>query len=435
MICPECQKELPDDSLFCSGCGYSFKEENLAIKGKKTKKIIIGLVIAIIAVLVLVIGGLFVNKQIQSNKRLEGFKELVETEKYKDALTYYEDNGIDNSFVKKADKYCKEQYEKAEASENEEKKLAIFNSSLLPSDYIAQLEEKIVSEIGELKNSYNEEKIEYSVVKSKCDLYAKYKSEYVSTQAKDVNSFCKSLDDSRNAYKLGMDAVESKDYDKALENLSKVIQEDSNYDSAQSKIPEVVELYKAEVMASVDKQVASNNYAAAISSLESLNKYCSDSKVSSKLSDVKSKKKIYEEEQERIKIEGYKNSQQVEVTSTRVYDDGYYITMMRAEVKIKNNSDKVAKDVSFGLLLFDGNGYPVDVEWKMYQGTHSNEFNCAFDSCNVTAGGSFGGNRYYDVPDNCRKAKACVREVTYTDGTTWKNPYYEYWLKDNYNSY
>lgn len=433
MICPKCQKELPEDSLFCSGCGYSFKgEEKLAVK---IKKIIIGGVIALIALIVIAFGGLFINKQIQSNKRLEGFKELVEAENYKEALTYYEDNGIDNLFIRKADKYSQEQYEEAEANENEDKKLAIFNASLLPNDYVAQIEEKIAGEIEELQNSYVAEKIEYRVVKSKCDIYAKYKSDSVSTKAKDVNDYSKSLDDSRNAYKSGMEAVEAKDYEKALDNLSKVIEEDSNYDSAQAKIPEVVELYKTEVMGNVDKQVESNNYAAAITSLESLNKYCSDSDVSSKLTVVKSQKETYEEEQEKLKIEGYKNSQQVEVTSTRVYNGGYYITLMRAEVKIRNNSDKVAKDVSFGLLLFDSNGYPVDVEWTMYQGTHSNELNCEFNSCNVTSGGSFGGDRYYDVPDNCHKAKACVKKVTYTDGTIWKNPYYEYWLKDNYNSY
>ena len=86
-------------------------------------------------------------------------------------------------------------------------------------------------------------------------------------------------------------------------------------------------------------------------------------------------------------------------------------------------------------MLFDGNGYPVDVEYSMYQGTYENEFNCEHGSCNVTAGSSYGWNRYFSLPDNCKKVKACVRRVEYTDGTTWNNPYYDYWVKENYSKY
>lgn len=436
MICPKCKKELPEDSLFCSGCGYSFKsEEEIAIKKNKNKKLVKIGIIAIVIMVVAIVGGLFINKQIQLNKVVEGFKVLVDDDNYKDALIYYEDNGIDSAFVKKADAYIENRYEEMIADSDVDKKVSLFNSGLLNDQYVSNIQENALSEMEQLQNDFISEKIAIDNVKATCDIYVKYKNSDISSKAKSVYEYCQKLDNSRSAYKEGIELADSRKYESALQSLNNVISEDSNFDSAQKKIEEIVPLYKTEVMSSVDKSVASNKYDAAIKSLESLLKYCSDSDVSSKLTSVKNQKKKYDDEQEQIKIEGYKNNQQVEVTSTRVYDDGYYITLMRAEVKIKNNSNKTAKEVSFGLLLFDGNGYPVDVEWTMYQGTHSNEFNCAFNSCNVTAGSTYGGNKYYDVPDNCRKAKACVRSVTYTDGSTWSNPYYEYWLKDNYNSY
>lgn len=403
MICPKCQKEIPDDSLFCSGCGYEFKnEEKIAVRKKRIKVF----AVAVAGVVIVAIAGVFVNKQMQLNKVVGEFKGLVEAENYADACDYYENHKTQDAFVKKADKYTKEQYQMAETDEDLNKRLEIFNSSLLPEDYIAQLEQEITGELEELQNSYQSEQIEYEEVKKKSSVYAKYRDDLISTKAKDVGDFCKGLNDSRSAYEAGMKSAEAKDYKHALENLSRVIKEDSNYDSAQAKMAEVVGLYKAEMMAYVDNEVAMNQYAVAISSLESLSTFCSDSDVTDKLSQVKSQKEAYDKEQERIKIENYKNNQQVTVTSARAYNDGYYIRMMRAEVKVKNHSNKTVKDVSFGLLLFDGNGYPVDVNWKIYQGTHSNEFNCAFNSANITAGSSYGGDKYYDVPDNCRKVKA-----------------------------
>ncbi|WP_432631095.1 DUF5780 domain-containing protein [Brotaphodocola sp.] len=432
MICPKCQKEIPDDSLFCSGCGYEFKSEEKIADRKKKIKIF---AVTVAGVVVVAFSGVLVNKQVQLNKTVGEFKELVEAENYDDARNYYEEHKTQVSFAKKADKYTKEQYQVAGTEEDSSKKIEIFNSALLPEDYVVQLEQEITEELEELQNFYQSEQIAYEEVKKKSSAYAKYQDDLISTKAKDVGDFCKGLKDSRSAYEAGIKSAEAKDYKHALENLSRVIEEDSNYDSAQAKMAEVVGLYKAEMMAYVDNEVAMNQYAVAISSLESLSKYCSDSDVTDRLSQVKSQKEAYDKEQERIKIENYKNNQQVTVTSARAYNDGYYIRMMRAEVKVKNHSNKTVKDVSFGLLLFDGNGYPVDVDWKIYQGTHSNEFNCAFNSANITAGSSYGGDKYYDVPDNCQKVKACVKDVTYTDGTTWKNPYYDYWLKDNYNAY
>ncbi|MCC8023707.1 MAG: DUF5780 domain-containing protein [Clostridium sp.] len=435
MICPKCQKEIPDDSLFCSGCGYSFQSaENTSKLKTDNKNVFKKLVIAICAILIIGGGVFFVNKQIQLNKVVNGFQVLLDGGKYKDALSYYEDNGLNSGFINKADKLVESKYEDFE-NDDEKNSVDIFNSGLLSDEYVQKIETQIVNEIEEMQNKYIAEEIEYDAVKGVCDNYKKYKNDTISSKAKEVSVYTENLNNSRNGFALGMKAIEEKKYETALANLSKVIKEDISYEAAQAKMVEVTALYKTEVMEDVQKKIESNNYSPAISSLEALKKYCSDSDVSSKLNDVKKQKEVYDKEQERIKIEGYKNNQEVEVISTRVYDDGYYIRLMRSEVIVKNNSNKTAKTIVFGLLQFDSNGYPVDVQYNMYQGTYSNELNCAFNSCNVTAGSKYGSSNYYDVPDNCRKAKACVRNVEYTDGSKWVNPYYEYWVKENYKSY
>lgn len=428
MICPKCQKTVSDDSLFCLECGYEFTKRN---KLSNMKKIVICVIVALLVCVV----GVFANKQIELNKIVGGYRSLIADRQYKNALNYYEYNESNASFVKKAELYTERIYKKAIKNEDDDIQISIFNSGLLTEDYMKEIEKEAVLELETIQTKYIAKEVSYEEVEKICTPYKEYKNSSISATAKIVNEFCEKLKDSRVGYEVGIDAAKQKNYESALENLSKVVEDDENYENAQNKIKEVVTLYKTKVMQAVEKNVATNNYDTAISNLKLLKTYCNDPDVSSKLDEVEKQKKAYDEEQERLKVEEYKNNQQVEVTSTKVYNDGYYIRMMKAEVKIKNNFNKVAKDVTFGLLLFDGNGYPVDVEYTIYQGTYKNEFNCEFNSCNVTEGNTYGGNQYFSVSDNCRKAKACVREVTYTDGTTWKNPYYEYWIKANYSSY
>lgn len=436
MICPRCQRELPEDSLFCSGCGYSFKDQQGPANEKKSNKNIIkAAIISAVVIAVIGISAIFINKQIQLNKVVKEFQVLVDDEKYKDALIYYEDNGMNDAFARKADSIVQKKYDDAVENSDNDVKISLFNSGLMSDEYVKQIEQSIVPEMENLKTKYVASEISYDDVKTACDIYSQYNNDSIASTAKTVGTYCKNLFDSRQAYETGIEAADNKKYESALSNLTKVIEDDTNYVDAQNRIDEIVDLYKAEVMADVETNVASDNYSAAISSLEALSKYCSDSDVSSKLASVKEQKTAYDEEQEKIKIEGYKNNQQVEVTSARVWNDGYYLTFMKAEVVVKNNSEKIAKDVSFGTLLFDGNGYPVDVEYKLYQGTYSNEFRCAHSSCNIEAGKSYGSGWEFNIPDQCKKVKACVREVTYTDGTTWNNPYYEYWLSDNHSAY
>ncbi len=438
MLCPKCNKDNDDENLFCSGCGYNLKMPMAQVQEQKLKSNRNGIKIAgIIAgvVVVLIIAGFFGYQQIQMNKVINEYKAFLDKEDYEGALTYYEDHAAESRFVKKADSITRKRYEEAVKKNDSDVEIAIFNSGLLTDNYVETLEASIIEELETIKKQFVDADIEYAEAEQVCFTYEKYKNDAIAEKTKEVYKYVKNLNDSRSAYKAGMEAAEKNDNEETLYELSKVIEEDENYAAARAKMEEVVPAYKEEVFANVDSALAGNNYAAAINHLESLQKYCSDSDVSAKLSEVQQLKTAYEGEQERLKIEEYKNNQEVEVISTKVFNDGYYLRFMKATSVVRNNSNKVAKEVTFGTLLFDENGYPVDVEYKIYQGKYSNECNCAFESCNILPGNQYGDNRTYDLPDQCRQAKACVRSVTYTDGTIWNNPYYSYWLEENYNSY
>lgn len=439
MICPNCNKDNPDNGFFCTGCGYNFQaaaDRTPEQKPKKNKKKVIKIAgIAAGGLLVLAIGGFFGYKQIQLNRTVNAYKTFLDKKDYSAALAYYGNYDSEKRFVKKADAITKKSYEEAVKRKDNNTEIDLFNSGLLEDKYIEELEKSISEKLEKAKNQFIKGDMTYSDADDICSIYEKYENDVIAKKAEEVDEYIEGLNTSRDGYEAGMKAAEENNYEKVLYELSKVIEADENYAAAKAKMEEVLPAYKTEVFANVETAMAANNFAAATNHLESLQKYCSDPDVPAKLSEVQQRKAAYEGEQERIKIEGYKNNQEVEVLSTKVYNGGHYLRFMKATSVVRNNTNKVAKEVDIGLLLFDGNGYPVDVEYKIYQGKYNNEFRCAFDSCNILPGNQYGSDRSFDLPDQCSNAKACVRRVIYTDGSTWDNPYYSYWLEDNYNFY
>ncbi|MDE6254353.1 MAG: zinc-ribbon domain-containing protein [Lachnospiraceae bacterium] len=441
MICPKCKSNISDESKFCSNCGTVIVSNNVqetsnSISTKRNSSKIIKLLIAIVLCIALIVsGGCFLYYQIGLSDRVGEFENYVNDGRYSDASAYYSSNENDDAFTKRANRFVKNKYKQAVKDVNDELEIALFNSGLLTDKYISELEQTIKNKVEKAENEYIEKSIVYDDLEAQIGKYKKYKNDKISDLVNDTISKAESLKKSRESFEKGIKSLDEKQYRDALENLSSVIAEDENYSSAQEKIQEIVPLYKQEVMEKTNQNVASNNYYAALSELKSLQKYCSDQDVSDKISDIEKQKSDYDAEQDRIQIQSYKDNQEVEVISQRVWNDGYHITNMKASVTVKNNSDKIAKDVYYSILTFDSNGLPVDVEYSIYMGDKSNDYRCGYKSANVLPGQTYGDGWKVDISDKCQKVKACVIKVTYTDGTTWDNPYFEYWLEDNYASY
>jgi hypothetical protein len=121
--------------------------------------------------------------------------------------------------------------------------------------------------------------------------------------------------------------------------------------------------------------------------------------------------------------------QLVYVTSTRT-ESGYIYR--DAFAPVKNNSDKVVKEYSVVIAMFDKNWYPVSnrYDFDNYDGV-SNFHAGRADSANIQPGGTYGTYSYWNIEGDATNIVACVIRVEFYDGTTWMNPYYEYW-KEKY---
>ncbi len=101
------------------------------------------------------------------------------------------------------------------------------------------------------------------------------------------------------------------------------------------------------------------------------------------------------------------------------------------QVIVKNVSDKTIKDMKIGSIAFDQNGYPVKIKpfWGI---SEEYEFVGHAENVNIIAGGRFGDSQGWKLDEShgISKVLSCVQSVTFYDGTTWENPYYQYWIKE-----
>lgn len=496
MICPKCKKNIEENSVFCNFCGFKINdnmesgtEEELYTtadtdnKKKKSGKKWIKVVIAAVCIVLVVIAGTVFGIQYSKNMDLiNKYEKLVKQGDFTKASEFYEKNSDKSFFIKGADKRLKTVYFGYIKDAKYEEAAKVFNSELLSEKDKESIVKKANKDIDDKVNQFILKKIEYSDAESALESYMDYDEDELEDYAEDAIERIKALNDSRIAYTDAEEDIKNENYESAITNLKKVIEEDENYEKAQNELNSTIESYKqftlnkvnelinsgdfenaiekllafrrvsddAEinnkfeeirpqykqwVMTNTDVWINANDYDKALNALDSLKRFVDDTEVNTKIEEVKNKKEEYNRAQMEQKISGLKDSQQVNVVSTNVWNDGFSIVFMKGKIVVKNNTDKVAKDVYLSVLQFDANGYPVDVDYSIYEGNYKNEYRCQFDSCNILPGEAYGTNAYFSLSDKCKKIKACVKKVEYTDGSTWENEYYEYWLEENYSMY
>lgn len=269
-------------------------------------------------------------------------------------------------------------------------------------------------------NDYNNAKISYEVATQNFTKMSNFKSFN--------NDKLVSLNASKQAFLTGEGLIkENKTLDAILE-YKKVIAEDTNYKSAQDKI----ESSKTVLLTQVQDKLKSfeslkdfNGGLALIAQIDSI--FPNDNSIAAKKSSFETMKKNAE-------IQGYKSSQKLTVVNAYTINEGNYIILRGATVVVKNNTSQVVKKYVVGILMFDSNGYPVDNSYSSLYGD-GNEKKGNATSPNIQPGATYGSGQYWDIEDNATKIKACVISAEFYDGTSWTNPYYEYWLaqeKDRY---
>jgi tetratricopeptide (TPR) repeat protein len=391
MFCKNCSKEIPDDSVFCNVCGKKQKEidsiditENETEEHNKSKipnkKIILYGVIGIALVLVIVI--LF----ILNNNPVNVFMQSINENKYSEAVSIYD--------------------EKISGHLDKEKEI---------EDELGQKINSIVEEFKSGKVDYEKTKVQLDTIKE-----TKLLKNEVNDATREVNN----LHDSRIAFNKGLEFNKSNNYLDTIIEFRKVIESDDNYSIAQNNINQISSLYKTEVLKEIDSLANNENYDEAMKKInEVLRALPNDTDLIAKLTNYEKLAKDKKEEelnQQMIKLE---NEQEVAVTGVSEYTDSINTNFIA--VTVENRTEKRVKSYSIGFMGFDKNGLPVKV------GLGGGKFvGGGYNDQNILPGESkySNGGWYLDNHDVVTLL-ACIAEVEYYEGDTWKNPYYELWIE------
>ncbi len=226
---------------------------------------------------------------------------------------------------------------------------------------------------------------------------------------------------SKDNYSKGQNAEKNDNLLEAIENYSKVIELDTeNYKIAQKYINDNKNTLKNNMLAEIDELVNNGDYINANLKLELLKTiFTNDATIESKVALIKDKAK-------QQKIEKYKNEQEMTVISVKKHKEWYSDTISGVKVIVQNNTQKVVKSYIVSVLAYDSAGYPLKIEYNNY------ELLVKADGVNIQPGETHGEDNYcniYHEEEKISSALACIKKVEYYDGTTWENPYYEYWLE------
>ena len=232
------------------------------------------------------------------------------------------------------------------------------------------------------------------------------------------------LHDSRIAFNKGLEFNKSNNYLDTIIEFRKVIESDDNYSIAQNNINQISSLYKTEVLKEIDSLANNENYDEAMKKInEVLRALPNDTDLIAKLTNYEKLAKDKKEEelnQQMIKLE---NEQEVAVTGVSEYTDSINTNFIA--VTVENRTEKRVKSYSIGFMGFDKNGLPVKV------GLGGGKFvGGGYNDQNILPGESkySNGGWYLDNHDVVTLL-ACIAEVEYYEGDTWKNPYYELWIE------
>ena len=308
----------------------------------------------------------------------------------------------------------------------------IYNESIKGNlDYEPQIKEEALAQLEVIQTNYLNQEISYDEAQIFLNFYEGI--DVVKTDAIKVKTYLKEIKISRNYYQSALEALEKDNLGDAITYFLKVVPEDEvNYKEARSQINALKEPYLSNVLSEVEELATCEEYQSAVTKLENaLKLFPGEKTLTDKKTEMKSLLAAYEEAQENKKIETYKTEQKLTVTNAYSEDSNIY---NYAYVIVKNNTNQVVKNFIVGILMFDSNGYPVNNQ-HIYLYGNGNLKKGEADTPNIQPGATFGSDIYWYIEDNATKIKACVIEAEFYDGTTWTNPYFQYWYeaeKDRY---
>ncbi|WP_291565151.1 MULTISPECIES: DUF5780 domain-containing protein [unclassified Clostridium] len=404
MICEKCGSVNKKKSLFCNKCGaklvFHNEEEDKGfievidkLKLFNSKKNII-IPCSVLLIIIFIVGVI-----IYFNNPMLEFKKEFRNNKYVEAIIIY-----NNKIKGDSDK------------ENE------INSFLK-------------DEVAKIEKSFIDEEISYDKAKNKLEIIGNtgLVLSDVNYSTNKINSF----NNSKIAFKEAEEFLKNNDLVNALKEYKKVIADDKNFTKAKEQIKNNEKKYKEQVLKIAEDSSNAKDYEKSISVLKEATSLISNDR------DLLAKLSVYEKQLEektslekKQKAEKVKTEQLVIVESAQIIvQDTRYKTLYPdlIQVIVKNMSNKTIKHMRIGCLGYDNNGYPLKIKTQHIVLKEDYECIAYGEDVNIIPGGRYGEDVGWGLDENhgISKVLACVHNVTFYDGTTWKNPYYEYWIEQH----
>lgn len=249
MYCQNCGTLIREGSMFCQKCGTrvpieteetsapavtdasDYEDQSTSQKPKKKKKskgkkALMG-IIAIFTVLIIAAGALGVLYLTSGEQKII---RALNSEKYDRALEIYDEN---------------------------------FHGGDASKILIRLLE----SRVEKMKNDFDEEKIEFSVVDKELSTIRQMQISDIADLVDTTKAYVTALNDSRTAFNIAESLFDSGEYLGALANYHQVAEDDKNYEIAVEKTA-IAELnYRSEVLTNAAAFVSSGDYANAFTEL------------------------------------------------------------------------------------------------------------------------------------------------------------------------
>ncbi|WP_291636445.1 DUF5780 domain-containing protein [Clostridium sp.] len=409
MKCSKCGNDNLEDALFCSKCGANTSDIKISVDEISTKE----------------------KKSRNTIKSL-----LISNKKF----IKYEIIGIISIFIIIAVIFSQNSPAKEfERAINNNKPVEASNIYSSKIEGTGSDEEKVLkslnSDIKNIETDFMKNKLNYTDAIAKLKNIQDIGIPSIQGQVSISKENVEKLNVSRTSFKVGSEFLKNKDYKNGLTELKKVINVDENYKDAQELISNSIKEYKAVILSESLAFTNKKDYDSAISLLASALIIIPND------SDITAKKSIYEKSNEVKKaaelkknIASTKANQQVTVESSTIIVQAseyksLYPDMIR--VLIRNKSNKIVKNMKVSSLAYDSNLLPIKVKTEYLFTSAPFEFIGIADNVNIVPGAVFGDGVGWNLDEQhgISKVLSCVKEVEYYDGTTWINPYYEYWIE------
>lgn len=390
MLCPNCNREIPYYSLFCSKCGIKLRENDDINNSKQNTNPVVKkrrhfpIAVAIVApILIFIAITIFLLNY--SYSPIKDFESYISNEDY--------------------------------ISANE-----IYNSKII---YDSRYNEKasliVLKAIQDITSDFNNNKISYEAAYVKLDSLSDIK--LIDPLDNSGKLTLKNLNESKKKFQLAEDALKKNDFITSISFYGDVIAEDNNFSIAQEQIKNNANNYLSSLFKYCDDKLANKEYEIVLQTLSK-----ASSLYDSNFKDIYEKISKYKDEKLKtipwnntITIENLKLNSSINASVTG--------NSSNVQFSIKNNSSKTIRSINITFIAFDKDNKVIKSVTKDALSNSPYEYNRSISQIKLLPNDVYTSSKdaYLQGESKIDYVYACVSSVLYDDGTTWNNPGFNTW--------